>query len=95
MVKRSAPDLFPSRLTLFSFTGTRKSPLNMFRLRELTLARSRDSCGAGGGEGVPFGIFPRIFKGWSGLTLSLTCRQGDFAEDLAEEGMRMQASGTS
>jgi hypothetical protein len=34
---------------IFSFTGTRKSPLNMLRLRELTLAQSRNRCGAGGG----------------------------------------------
>ena len=80
---------------IFSFTGTSKSPLNMLRLCELTLARSRNSCGAGGGDGVPFGIFPRIIGGWSGLELSLTCRQDDFAEDLSEEGMRTQASGTS
>jgi len=55
----------------------------MFRLRELTLARSRNSCGAGGGDGVPFGIFLPIIKGWSGLQRSLTRRQGDFAEDLS------------
>ena len=54
---------------IFSFTGTRKNPLNMFRLRELTLARSRNSCGAGGGDSVPFGIFTAIIKGWSGLAL--------------------------
>jgi hypothetical protein len=59
----------------------------MSRLRELTLARCRNSRGVGGGDGVPFGIFPRIIRGWSGLTLSLTCRQGDFADDLSEEGM--------
>jgi hypothetical protein len=67
----------------------------MFRLCELTLARSRKSRGAGGGEGVPLGIFPAIINGWSGLELSLTCRQGDFAEDLSEEGMRTKTSGTS
>ena len=39
----------------------------MLRLGELTLAQSRTSCGAGGGDGVPFGIFPAIIKGWSGL----------------------------
>jgi len=55
----------------------------MFRLRELTLARSRNSCGAGGGDGVPFGLFPRMIKGWSGLQPSLTWRQGDFADDLS------------
>ena len=66
----------------------------MFRLRELTVARPRNSRGAGGGDGVPFGIFPAIIKGWGGLELSLTCRQGDFAEDLSEEGKRTKASGT-
>jgi hypothetical protein len=63
----------------------------MFPLRELTFARSRNSCGAGGGDGVPFGIFLAIIKGWSGLELSLTCRQGDFADDLSEQGMRAKA----
>jgi hypothetical protein len=80
---------------IFSFTGTRKSPLNMFWLHELTLASGRNSRGAGGGDGVPFVIFPRKYKGWSGLKLSLTCRQGDFAEDLSEEGKRAKASWTS
>jgi hypothetical protein len=63
----------------------------MLRLRELTLARSRNSCGEGGGDGVRFGIFPTIIKGWSGLELSLTCQQGEFAEDLEEEGRRTKA----
>jgi hypothetical protein len=44
----------------------------MLWLRELTLARSRKSCGAGGGDGVLLGIFPYIYKGWSGLDPSLT-----------------------
>jgi hypothetical protein len=74
---------------IFAFTGTSKSPLNMLRLRKLTLARSRNSRGAGGGDGVPFGIFPRFIRGWSGLELSLTCRQGDFAEDLSEQGIQV------
>jgi hypothetical protein len=56
----------------------------MFRLRDLTLAQSRN----GGGDGLSAGIFRRIIKGWSGLQFSLTCRQGDFAEDLSEEGKR-------
>jgi len=77
---------------IFSCTGTRKSPLNMFRLRELRLAHSSNSCDAGGCDGVPFGIFPAISKGWSGMEPSLTCRQGDFAEDLSDEGMQTQAS---
>jgi hypothetical protein len=67
----------------------------MFRLRELTLGRGRNSGGTGGGGGVPFGIFPAIIKGWSGLELSFTCWQGDFAEDLSEQGMHTQTSGTS
>jgi len=36
-------------------------------------------------------LFPRIIKGWRGLELSLTCRQGDFAEGLSEEGMQTKA----
>jgi hypothetical protein len=80
---------------IFSFTGTSKSPLNVFRHRELTLARSPSSWGAGGGDGVPCGIFPAIIKGWSGLELSLTCPRGDFADDLSEEGKRTKSSGTS
>jgi hypothetical protein len=67
---------------------TSKSPLNMFRRRKLTLRTPRNSCVAGGGDGVPFGIFLAIIKGWE---LSLTCRQGDFAEDLSEEGKRTKA----
>jgi hypothetical protein len=48
---------------IFSFTGTRKSPLNIFRLRGLTRAQSRSSGGADGGDGVLFDIFPRNTKG--------------------------------
>jgi hypothetical protein len=61
----------------------------MLRLRELTLANSLNSRGAGGGDGVPFGIFPYSIKGWSGLELSLTRRQGDFTEDLSEQGIQV------
>ena len=60
----------------------------MFRLRKLTPARSGIGCGAGRDDGVANGIFLIFIRGWSGLELSLTCRQGDFAEDLSEEGMR-------
>jgi hypothetical protein len=60
----------------------------MFALRELTLTGSRDSRGTGGGDGVPCGIFHYIYKGWSGLTLSLTSRQDEFGEDLSGEEMR-------
>ena len=52
----------------------------------VNVARSRNSCGAAGGDGVPFGIFHRIISGLSGLELSLTCRQGAFAERSSEEG---------
>ncbi|MGA9549050.1 MAG: hypothetical protein WBS14_15405, partial [Rhodomicrobium sp.] len=52
---------------IFSFTGTSKNPLNMLRRRGLTPKRSRKSPGAGGGDGVPFGIFPIFIKGWSEL----------------------------
>jgi hypothetical protein len=64
----------------------------MFRVRKLTSARSRIGCGAGRGDGVANGIFPIFIKGWSGPELSLTCRQGDFAEDLSEEGNRTKMS---
>jgi hypothetical protein len=67
----------------------------MFLDYQVNAARSRNSCGAGGGDGVPFGIFPTIIKGWSGLELSLTCRQGEFAEDLSEQEVLAKSSGTS
>jgi hypothetical protein len=73
----------------------RKNPLNMLRFRELTFAQDESSRGAGGPHGVPFGLFSSIIKGWSGLELSLTCPQGDFAEDPSEEGVRAKSSGTS
>jgi hypothetical protein len=60
----------------------------MFRLRKLTPARSQIRCGAGAANGFANGIFLIFIKSLSGLDLSLTCRQGDFAEDLSEEGMR-------
>jgi len=44
-------------------------------------ARGGNSSGAGGRDGMPFGIFPYSTKGWRELALSLTCRQGDFAEN--------------
>jgi hypothetical protein len=52
-------------------------------MRQCAPAQSRNSGRAGGGDGVPFGIFPRNSKGWSGLAISLTCRQDVFAEDLS------------
>ncbi|MGA9266760.1 MAG: hypothetical protein WBV79_09965, partial [Rhodomicrobium sp.] len=71
------------------------APLNMFRLRKLTPARSRIGCGAGRDDGVANGIFLIFIRGWNGPKLSLTCRQGDFAEDLSEEGMQTKTSGKS
>jgi hypothetical protein len=65
----------------------------MLQLRELTLALSRKRCGTGGGDGVPFGILPSIIKCSSGLALSLTCRQGEIADDLSEEGIRTRVTG--
>jgi hypothetical protein len=60
------------------------------------VCRAWNGWGAGGEDAsrpVFFLAIIAIFKGWSGLALSLTCRQGDFADDLSEEGMRAQASG--
>jgi hypothetical protein len=50
--------------------------------------------GAGNGDGIANGVFPIFIKDWSRLETSLTCHQGDFAEDLSEEGMQTKASGT-
>jgi len=58
----------------------------MFRHRELTLARSRNSTAQAAAMASRSVIFLTFINGWSGLELSLTCRQGDFAEDLEEEG---------
>jgi hypothetical protein len=67
----------------------------MFQLQELTLACSRNSRSAGGGDGVvAFGVSPRNTEGWSGLKLPLTSSQGEFGEDLSEEGKRTKSSGT-
>jgi hypothetical protein len=71
----------------------------MFLDYPVNAARSRNRCGTGGGDGVPFGIFHRnylaIIKGWSGLELSLTCLQGEFAEDLSEQEVQTKSSGTN
>jgi hypothetical protein len=67
----------------------------MFRLQKLTPALSRNSRGAVGGDGVPFGLFPHMYQGLERAPLSLTCRQGDFVDNLSEEGMQTKASGTS
>jgi len=50
--------------------------------------------GAGSGDGVRFGPSSlHYLKGWSGLELSLTCRQGAFADNLSEEGMQTKRQG--
>jgi hypothetical protein len=77
------------------FTETRKNPLNMFRLRELTTAQSPEPLRRRRLRCVLFVVFPHNHCNFQGLALSLTFRQGDFADDLSEEGMRAQASGTS
>ena len=51
--------------------GAQKS-VNYVAASRINAMRSRNSCGKGGGDGVSFGIFPYIYKGSSGLTLSLT-----------------------
>jgi hypothetical protein len=60
------------------------------------LSTARNSCGAGG-NGVPAWYFSRnylvIIKGWNGLTLSLTYRKDEFAEDLSEEGKQTLVAG--
>jgi hypothetical protein len=68
----------------------------MFWLRKLTLARSRNGRGAGGGDGDgdPFD-FSKNYQPLNRGDLSLTCQQGDIAEDLSEAGKRTKASGTS
>jgi hypothetical protein len=63
----------------------------MFRHRELTLAKSRNSTAQAAAMASRSVFFPAIIKGWSGLELSLTCRQGDFAEDLSDEGLQTKA----
>jgi hypothetical protein len=67
----------------------------MFRLRELTRERTK-WLRRRLGDGVPFDVFPRyylaIIKDWSRPKLSLTCRQGDFVEDLSEEEMQTQVA---
>ena len=67
----------------------------MFWLRKLTLGRSLNSCGAGGGDGVANGLFPHIYQGLEQAEAALTCRQGDFAEDPSEEGNRTKTAGTN
>jgi hypothetical protein len=45
------------------------------------------------GDGLANGAFPHIYQGLEGLWLSLTCLQGDFAEDTSEEGIRTKKLG--
>ena len=73
----------------FHLLGTRSNPLNIFRVRDLTLALSRNSCG----DGVANGIFPHIYQGLERAEAALTFRQGDFAEDPSEEGKQAQTAG--
>jgi hypothetical protein len=64
----------------------------MFRLRKLTPARGGIGCGAGRCDGVVSAFFPIFINGLGKPKLSLTCRQGDFAEDPSEEGKRAKTS---
>jgi hypothetical protein len=80
---------------IFSFTGARKSPLNMFPPRELPTRAAGKAAAQAAAMSIPLGIFPYSIKGWSGLELPLTCRKGDFAEDLSEQGKQAKASWTS
>jgi hypothetical protein len=57
--------------------------------RELTTRATGKATAQAAAMGVPLGIFPRNIRGWSGLELSLTCRKGDFAEDLSEQGRQV------
>jgi len=66
----------------------------MFRLRELTLARSRTAAAQAAAMASPLVFSSQLSRYYRGLELSLTCPQGDFADDLLEEEMREQASWT-
>jgi hypothetical protein len=65
----------------------------MFPTRELTTRAAGIEAAQAAAMAFPSGIFPRKYKGWSGPEPSLTCRQGDFGEDLSDEGKQTQASG--
>jgi hypothetical protein len=65
----------------------------MFPTPELTTRVAGTEAAQAAAMAVPSAIFPRKHKGWSGLEPSLTCRQGDFGEDLSDEGKQTQASG--
>ena len=53
---------------IFSFTGTRKSPLNMSRTRELTRPAGRKGRGARSGDAVHLEIFLIKIKDMLALT---------------------------
>jgi hypothetical protein len=55
----------------------------MFRLRKLTPVRGRNGCGADVAAVFRSAFFPIFIRDWRRLETSLTCRQGDFAEDLS------------
>ena len=46
---------------IFSFTGTRKSPLNMFPTPELTTRAAGTAAAQAAALAFPFGIFPRKY----------------------------------
>ncbi len=77
---------------IYPFTGTSKSPLNMFQLRDLTILGSRNSA-AEAEATASRTVFSCDFKGLSRLKLSLTRRQGDFAEYYSEEMGRTSQGG--
>jgi len=78
---------------IFPFTGTRSNPLNMFRHRELTLAKSRTAAAQAAAMASRSALFPSIIRGWSGLELPLTRRQDEIGEDPTGEGNRTKTSG--
>ena len=65
----------------------------MFRLHELTLAQSRNSRCADGGNGRPVRYFSSIYQGLKRDQALVNPWQGDFAEDLSEEGTRRKRQG--
>jgi hypothetical protein len=57
------------------------------------LALGWNAIGAGGADGVASGIFLIFIRGWSGLELSLTCRQSEIAEDLSDKERERKRKG--
>jgi len=76
---------------IFPFTGTRSNPY--VSASRINACEEPDSCGAGGGDGLPSALFPSIIRGWSGLELPLTRRQDEIGEDPTGEGNRTKTSG--